>query len=82
VNGFPQRGVVGSHSPPQEVKATQGQKPVHYCMKKPATASHKNRQDATDPTKKAIRDYKEQVDRNTPYNGKLKTGEPTKPQWT
>jgi len=32
----------GSHSPPQEVKATQGQTPVHCCTKKPATASQKN----------------------------------------
>jgi len=29
--------VVGSHSPPQEGKDTQGQKPTHYCTKKPAT---------------------------------------------
>jgi len=34
--------VVGSHLPPQEVKVTQGQKPVHYSIKKPATASQKN----------------------------------------
>jgi hypothetical protein len=27
--------------PPQEVKATEGQKPVHYCAKKPATTSKK-----------------------------------------
>jgi len=30
-----------SHSPPQEWKATRGQKPAHYCMK-PATASEEN----------------------------------------
>jgi len=34
--------VVGSHSPPQEGKATQGQKAAHYCMTKPATVSQKN----------------------------------------
>ena len=33
--------VVGSHAPPQEVKATEGRKPVHYCTKKPATVSQK-----------------------------------------
>jgi len=63
--------VVGSHSPPQEGKATQGQKPAHYCTKKPATASHKKknliRQDATDPKQKEVTDYKEQVDRHIPH---------------
>jgi len=62
--------VVGSHSASQEVKATQGQKPFHYCAKKPATVSQKKkkltRQDATDPKQKAITDYKEQVDRHLP----------------
>ena len=33
--------VVGSHSPPQEVEATPGQKPVHYCTKKRATVAQK-----------------------------------------
>jgi hypothetical protein len=32
---------LGSHSPPQEGKATQGQKPAHYYTKKPATVLHK-----------------------------------------
>jgi len=30
---------VGCHSPAQEGKATQGQKPADYCTKKPATVS-------------------------------------------
>ena len=33
--------VVGSNSPPQEGKATQGHKRAHYCAKKPATVSQK-----------------------------------------
>jgi len=33
---------VGSHSPPQEEKATQGQKSAHYCTNKPTTASQRN----------------------------------------
>jgi len=33
--------VVGSHLPPQKEKPTQGQKPAHHCMKKPATVSQK-----------------------------------------
>jgi len=70
--------VVGSHSSPQEGKDTQGQKPAHYCTKKPATISQKKRlirQDPTDPKQKAVKDYKEQVDRHTPTpsTGKLKS---------
>ena len=60
---------VGSHSPPQEGKATQGQKPAHYCTKKPATVLQQKkkltRQDATHPKQKAVTDYKEQVDSHT-----------------
>ena len=33
--------VEGSNSPPQEGKATQGQKPAHYCTKMPTTVSQK-----------------------------------------
>jgi len=55
---------------------TQGQKPAHHCMKKPVTVSHKKviRRDATDPEQKAVRDYKEQVDRNTSPSPTLSTG--------
>jgi len=59
---------MGSHSPPQEGKATQGQKPTHHCTKKSATVSKKLiKPDATDPKQKAVTDYKEQVDRHTPH---------------
>ena len=41
-------------NPPHEVKATQGQKPVHYCAKKPATVSQK----LTKTRRKAVTEYK------------------------
>jgi len=78
VNGFPQPQVVGSHSPSQEVKDTQGQKPFHSCAKKLAgnrLTEKLTRQDATDPKEKAVTDYKEQGDRHhppPPTAGKLK----------
>jgi len=69
---------VGSHSPPQEGKATKGQKPTTARRSRQLSRKKLIRQDATDPKQKAVTDYKEQVDRHTPptptpSTGKLKS---------
>jgi hypothetical protein len=75
ITGFPQ--LVGSHSPPQEVKVTQGQKPVHYCSKSQQTPYKKK----TDQTghKRSKTENNNRPQRNsqdTPTPGKIKTKRP------